>query len=126
MKNEKELQSKFTKWLQSNGWTFAYELKVSKTNTLPFSKFQPQQLPSLYKAKHGILPIKYTDASLGMKNFDGVCLSHVEAYVGIAFDININNHEIYLLDIDSVMKLKEKQKSITKKDCETLGIKHSF
>ena len=126
IKRESDFQGKLSKWMEEFGFTCAYELKISHGNTVAFSKFEDQQLPSLWKVYTGKKNHKLSDASLGCKPFDGFCLAGEDAFVGIMFNIPDNQNTFYLIHIKEVMKLREKQKSITKKDCETLGIKHSF
>lgn len=122
---ERHFQTLFGKFILKEKIFCAYELKISKGNTVPFSKFQDQQIPSLWKAYTTGLNIKYTDMSLGMKNFDGICYNG-PAYVGIMFNIPDNQKEFYLIHIREVMKLYGKQKSITKKNCQEMGIRRSF
>ena len=106
--------------METKAWaTFPYELKVTNGNTVAFSKFQDQQLPALYDAKHGILHHKISDMSINLKPFDGFVYKNVdEAYVGIWFN---KYEEAYFIDIDDVMMLKETQKSITIKDVKKYG-----
>ncbi len=88
--------------------SFPYELKVTTGHTLPFSKFEPQQLLALKKAKHGILHHKMTDMSLGMKPCDAFVYKNSEAYIGILFHSrDIKQRVAYFLDIDRVYKIKE-------------------
>ena len=97
-----------TPYLKKNGWTMGYEVKISSGSTIPFSKFQEQQLPKLYKTKHGIVHKKLSDIDLSLKPYDGICLSHEKAYVIALFnkDTKIGRSKFYLLDIDRVMKIK--------------------
>jgi len=126
---EKHFQAKFGPWMEKpeNGFTCAYELKISHGNTVAFSKFEDQQIPSLWKVYSAIKHHKETDASCGIKPYDGYCLKKEPAYVGIMFNIPTNQKEFYLIHIREVMKIKNSgAKSITKKDCEAVGIKYSF
>ncbi|NKQ39523.1 MAG: hypothetical protein HF967_08695 [Methanosarcinales archaeon] len=105
--------------------TAVYELKITKTNTLPFSKFEPHQLPALNKAKYGTLTHKISDMSLGYKPFDFCVWSGCLAYVAIMFYKPRQSKCCYLLDIQTVYKLKEMpgKRSISLKDCVKLGTK---
>jgi len=89
---EAQFQTKVSRYLKNEAWgNFAYELKVTAGKTLPFSKFQPQQLPALNKAKHGILHHKLTDASLGAKPFDGFVFTSMEVlYKRIMRSVKMN------------------------------------
>jgi len=121
---EAQFQTRFTRWFKKYGWTFAYELKVAEKRTLPFSKFQPQQLPSLRKAKHGIFHMKHTDLSIGIKPFDGQGMKKEDAFVGILFHKDDKKkREAWLIDIDLVYYLKNTgKKSISLEFCQVLGL----
>lgn len=127
IKLEKDFQAKFGPWGEKNFKTCAYELKISHGNTVAFSKFEDQQLPSLWKTYTEGVNIKFTDASYGLKKYDGVMLIKEDAYVGLMYNIPANQKEFYLIHIKEVMKIKESgSKSIKKKDCEKVGMKFSF
>lgn len=124
---EKHFQAKLTPWLEKYGFTCGGELKISHGNTVPFSKFEEQQLPNLFKVKHGIKVVKLSDALRNLKPFDFLCLKNEPAYVGVMFNIPKNQKEFWFIDIDHVMRIKNSgAKSITKKDCEKMGFKNSF
>ena len=122
---EKDFQSKIlTPWLKKNGWTMAYEAKVSAGNTVNFKAFEAQQLPSLYKAKHTIIHHKISDMSINMKPFDGFCLHNELSYIIVMFnkDTKGGRDHFYMLEIDEVMKIKESgAKSINKQNCIDKG-----
>jgi len=125
---EKHFQRDFTKWYKKNflGFLFTtpYELKRSTGGTVPFSKFEDQQLPALVasKTEQGF-NFKLTDASLGIKPFDGIIIKNCDrAYVGACFYANDKaKREFWFIEIDDVMALKTVQKSITIKNCRKLG-----
>lgn len=135
---EKDFQEKFGNWaekfgkmavpkLTKAGASFVYELKISHGNTVAFSKFEDQQLPSLWKAYSAAKNVKLTDASYGIKPFDGFVACGIPAYVGIMFRIPLNQKEFYLIHIKEVMKIKSSgSKSIKKADCERVGMKFRF
>lgn len=122
---EKDFQSKFGPWVEKYKLKCVYELKISHGNTVNFNCFQDQQLPSLWKAYTVGKHYKLGDMSMGLKPWDGMFYKG-PAYVGIMFNIPDNQKEFYLIHIREVMKLYGKQKSITKKDCQELGIAKSF
>jgi len=125
---EKDFQALVSKYLRTKAWaSFPYELKISKGKTLPFSKFEPQQLPSLVKAKHGILHYKMSDASLGCKPCDGFVFKGSEAYVGIMYNVNEQQDTAHFIDIDDVMEIKnDGQRSIKLKDIQAISIEINF
>jgi len=129
---EKDFQMMFKRWVTgvqyaSNncGFTGAFELKVSKGKTVPFSKFQPQQLPSLKRVKHDMFYYKLSDVDPGLKGFDCFVLHKELAYVVIMFnkDTEEGQHKFYLIGIDEVYKLKtDGKRSISETDCLDKGI----
>ena len=125
---EKDFQGLVSKYLRTKAWaSFPYELKISRGKTLPFSKFEPQQLPALVKAKHDILHYKMSDASLGCKPCDGFVFKGSEAYVGIMFEVNKQQHIAHFIDIDIVMDIKESGKrSIKLEDIMNISIEINF
>lgn len=126
--NEKLFQSLFTTWVKNNAKSsWPYELKVANGKSLPFTKFQPHQIPELYLAKHGVSHHKISDAVLNYKPYDGFVFANCEfAYVGIMFNTKEGNRSIaYLIDVDVVCSLmiESNRKSITEADCHKYGIK---
>lgn len=121
---EKDFQSLLTKWLKQNAeYSSAYELKITKGNTLPFSRIAEHQLTALYKAKHNILVHKISDLGIGTYlPFDCFTLVKSKAYLVIMFYKPRAKHICYAIDIDDVLKLKNKKRSITEEDAKTLGI----
>lgn len=122
---EKHFQAKLTEWIKkpNNKFNCIYELKISHGNTVQFSAFQEQQLPSLWKARHDVLAVKWSDALGTMKPCDGACFVGTPAYVGIMFNIPKNQKVFYFLPIDDVVKLKKSgAKSITKKFAQKIGL----
>lgn len=125
IKLEKHFQGEFGKWIRVEKIPGLFELKISHGNTVPFSKFESQQLPSLWKCYTEGLYHKESDLSIGLKPAD-CWFMRENAYVGIMFNIPTNQKEFYLIHIREVMKLYGKQKSITKKNCQEMGIRRSF
>ena len=123
---ETHFQTLFGHWLKAHKFKSVCELKISSGNTVAFSKFQDQQLPSLWQAYKRGLYVKLTDASLGLKPFD--CLVYKgPAYVVIMFNIPETQKEFYIIHIKDVVRIKESgAKSVTKKDCEKYGEKKSL
>lgn len=58
------------------------ELKITKTNTLPFSEVKPHQLEALRNVRDGGLFYKISDASMDFKPFD-CFMAHGPAYIVI-------------------------------------------
>lgn len=123
---EKHFQAKFGPWIKKEKIKGLYELKISHGNTVTWMCFREQQLPSLWLAYTEGLYYKLSDASLGCKPMD--CFFYKgDTYVGVMYNIPINQKDFYLIHIKEVMKIKESgAKSITKKDCQKYGVKFSF
>lgn len=130
-KHEAQFQTKISNLLRDINFVrehfptlkFPYELKTTEGKTLPFSRFEPQQIPCLAKAWKSCHHHKITDASLGIKPYDGYVFCKSPAYVGILFDRLNNKNVCYFIHIKYVLKLKEKKKSISIEDASSLGIK---
>ncbi len=101
--NEKSCQVLFTKWIRDNNYfeTATFELKLCKgNNALPFSSFQPQQLPSLMQAKHGCVYKKLSDADPTLKPFDALQICHAKSYVIACWWHEGKGITAYWIDID--------------------------
>jgi len=130
-KHEAKFQSKISKVFTNLKWMkkyfpvprFPYELKASTGKTVPFSKFQDQQIPSLERAWRSCHAHKMTDASLGIKPYDGFVYCESDAYVGIMYEMPQNQTECYFIHIEHVLKIKQNKRSITKDDAIKYGIK---
>ena len=124
---EKNFQSSFCKWIKVKKIPGLFELKISHGNTVAFSKFEFQQLPSLFKCYSEGLYHKESDfGGISLKPAD-CWFMHGPAYVVIIFNIPKNQKEFYIIHIKEVMRIKNSgAKSITKKDCEKMGFKNSF
>lgn len=127
---EKDVQSMFTKWVRSESNTilktsFTVELKLVKSpsKSLPFSAFQPQQLPMLHKAKHGCVYKKLSDADPSLKPFDAFQICSAQSFVGVIFYKPNEAKHLHLIDIDSFLYFKKtaSRKSITELQCQDLA-----
>lgn len=123
---ESDFQSIFTKWAKKNiHASTAFELKICKLKSMAFSRVEEHQVASLYKSKHATLFHKISDMSLGFKPFDCFALSGAEAYVVIMFYKKGDRQYCYMVDIDDWIEyqVQSKRKSITEKECLTIGRK---
>lgn len=122
---ESNFQSLFTKWLKLNAdESAAYELKITKTGTIPFSRIAEHQITSLLKAKHGILVHKISDSAIGFLPFDTFTLVHSAAYLVVMFYKPRMQKVCYAIDIDDLIKLKDTpgKRSISEEDARDLGV----
>lgn len=103
---ESDFQSEFTKWLRTKaeelgmGYTFGYDLKITKTNSMPFTAVKPHQITSLKKTKHGCIRHKISDQAVGFKPFDGMQICNSPAYLIILYYKKGDRKVMYFVDID--------------------------
>lgn len=98
---EKDFQIKFNHWLKNvYKQTGAFELKITKTDSLPFSAVKQHQLDALLNAKKGVFVFKIPDC--GYQNpFDTFCLTGVPAFIVIKYP-----DFFCLIDIDAFITEK--------------------
>lgn len=124
---EKDVQVKIKRFLDSRLNTFengAYELKLTKTNTILFTDFRDHQIKNLLKVKHSGLYYKISDTGYSQKPFDFIVLKG-NAYVVIAFYKPRKQLNAYIIDIDayvSYISSREHQKSLREAECKDLAI----
>jgi len=100
---EKDFQIDFNKWLKSSyKESGVFELKRTKTNSLPFSSVVLHQEQALWHTKNRKLVYKIPD--VGYQNpYDCVCLSGLPAFVVIRYP------EFFcLIDIDDWLNEKNR------------------
>lgn len=85
MKHEAKFNTTFNHWLKNvYRKTGAFELKQTKTDSLPFSAVVEHQRQALQNVRHGAFVFKIPDA--GFQNpFDVFCMSEEPAYVVIKY-----------------------------------------
>lgn len=100
---ERHFQLDFGKWARHNlTQTAALELKVSKTDSLPFNRLEDHQFSAL-KAAKGSAGVyhKIADGTMGRKPFDCFYIANSAALVVVMFNCTlIGNKTFYLIDID--------------------------
>lgn len=122
--DEKTFQSSFTKWAKKNIRTStAFELKLCKKNSIPFSAVQEHQVASLYVAKHQVLFHKISDLALGFHPFDCLALAGAEAYVVVMFYKPGHRRFCYMIDVDDFMleTTKPGRRSLTEARAKEIG-----
>lgn len=99
---EKDFQIKFGNYIHEK-WdnrSAAFELKVTKTDSILLSKFKQHQLMSLLAAKRRKLFYKIPDSEFsGFKPFDCFVLVNSEAYAVIKFKSGV-----VMVDIETLLK----------------------
>ena len=118
MPKEKDFQVTFNHWLKSVfKKTACYELKQTKTDSLPFSDVKDHQIAALSLARWGTLVYKIPD--VGYQNpFDCFSLTVVPAYVVIKYP-----KFFCLIDIDTFIleRGRSKRKSLVSSRAKELS-----
>lgn len=117
---EKDFQIRFNHWLKAIYRQLGvFELKKTKTSSLPFSAVVDHQVNALWNAKHGVLVYKIPD--VGYQNpFDTMCLAGVPAFVVIQYNTGV----VYLIDIDIFIRVRDK--STVKSLSERVAMENSL
>lgn len=119
------MQSLFSKWVRENyNQSAAFELKLCKgRNALPYNAFQPQQLPMLYKAKHGCVYKKLSDLDPSLKPFDCLQICYSPAFVVVMWYTPRQPKEALLIDIDVFLAERDSslRKSLTEQRARELA-----
>jgi len=129
---EADFQTKFTRWAKHNliTRTGAYELKLTKTKSLPFNAVAPHQIIALQLVKHNHLGYKIPDVGLSQKPFDFFNISSSQspdAQIVVMFYTRGNN-KFYMIDVDDfVNKAKSSErKSLTEDECSTIACRVGY
>ena len=97
---EADFQTKFNKWVKNvYKKTGAFELKITKTNSIPFSDVKDHQVRWLYAVKHSVVSYKIADVGYDQKPFDCFVLSGEGAWVVIMY-YKHGQREFFMIDID--------------------------
>lgn len=118
---EKDFQSKFSRWIRNHPafQSSVFELKLVNQSApknrnkklSPKRDFQPHQLPTLQKARHGCIYHKISDQSMGYKPFDAFKICNVPAYVAVMFYRPRKRPQTFILiPIDTFLDHAEKTK----------------
>ena len=113
---ERDLQSILSRLIPAYlDYSAAFELKMARTNSLPFSALLEHQEHSLLTAKNSKVFFKIPD--LGNSNpFDCFMLAHVPSFVVICYYIPRQPKEFLFLDIEKFVDERDHsaRKSLTK------------
>jgi len=123
MPREKDFQSHFSKWLQYEFPTksAAFELKLCKGKSMPFSAVQDHQLAALKAVKSKGIIYKIPDT--GFQNpFDCFKLKSNYSFVVIMY-YKRGQKEFFMIDIDAFIseKMTSKRKSLTEKRAKEIS-----
>jgi penicillin-binding protein-related factor A (putative recombinase) len=122
MKNEREFTTQFIKWLKAfKNEPMAFEAKVVRGTSLPFSAVKQHQKDALYAAKHNKIVWKIPDDGR-QKPFDGFILAGVPSFVVVYF-VRKGNKVFYMVDVDEWISYESQspRKSITEEGLQAIG-----
>lgn len=122
---ESDFQTKFLRWVQYQEelhTSVAFELKLTKTKSIPFHAVQPHQSANLRMAKHKRFKYKIPDDSIGQKPFDCFLLEKVPSFVVVMF-YKRGEKKFYLIDVDTWLgeEKKSNRKSLTEERASAIG-----
>lgn len=128
MPKESDMQNRFGRWLKYN-WDkpSVFELKITKTQSLPFKEVKDHQVLALDMAQNRHLYYKIPDDTFGRKPFDCFFLTKITAYVVIMFYTRGQSRFI-MINIDdwkSEIEMSDR-KSITEKRAMEIGRTYHF
>lgn len=119
---EADFQTKFTRWAKYNVHTpTAFELKLAKSRSLPYSAVQDHQIAALLAVKKDKLCYKIPDSGIAQKPFDMFVLRG-EAYVAVMF-YERGQKEFFLIDVDEFISERDTstRKSLTEQRAREIG-----
>lgn len=121
---ERDLTTKIVHWLrEKHKITGAYEIKITKSGSIPFEALKEHQENALKIANNGSLCLKIPDC--GWYNvFDVFCLVSVPAFVCVIF-YKRGQREFWLIPIKNWIAEREasKRKSLTPVRAQAIGIR---
>jgi hypothetical protein len=125
MPTEADFQIKFTRWLR-NCWkqgSAAFELKIIKGDSIPFSAVKTHQLAALKVVQGATFTYKIPDVGIAQKPFDAFVLHHAPGYVVIYFYTKRGEKEFYMILANEWEAESERsiRRSLTRKRAEELS-----
>lgn len=125
IKHEAAFQTQFGKWVKYNWQKSAlFELKHSKTETLPFAAVKAHQIQNLLNAKHRKVFWKISDFSPEQKPADCFLIARAQGYLVISFTGKEDKNDTFIMiDIDNFVKEmgKSRRKSLTRARAREIG-----
>lgn len=125
---EKDMQTLFGKWVKKNKHLYprsvAWELKICKGKSLPYSRIEEHQEYYLIETSTVGTFNKLSDATPGLKHYDCYLIKG-DAYIVIMFYEPRKEKIAYAIDISTWTCYKEKssRKSITEEECAKIATK---
>lgn len=115
---EADFQTEFGRWVRSDAardWigsgSCAFELKLARGLTLPFSRVEAHQLEALRRAKGTAGKVglfhKISDMAAGFKPLDCVYVAHAGAWLVVRYLGDERARLMYLVDVEAYSELVE-------------------
>lgn len=125
---EADFQTKFSRWAKYHiSKTCLWELKLSKSSSIPFSALAEHQERALTQATRSCISYKIPDGTLGQKPTDGFTICNSEAYVVIQF-YKPGNKEFFMIPINRWLleKAASKRRSLTEERAREISIAYEL
>jgi len=125
---EKDFQTRFNRWLKySNFGSGAFELKLTKKKSIPFSAVKEHQINALWQVKNKKFIYKISDEDRRQKPFDCFMLNCADAFVVIMF-YRRGQKTFYMIDIADFLieKKTSTRRSLTEKRCSEIGTSYEL
>ena len=123
---EKDITTRIIHWLRDvHRMTGAFEIKITHTKSLPYSRLLPHQRASLLSANSGERGIVWKLPDCGYYNpFDVVSLISVPAYVVVMF-YERGCKEFFMIPIKlwCISEANSKRKSLTHEKALAIGVR---
>jgi len=119
---EKDFQTMFNRWTKYNWLKNAkWELKLTKTHSLPYSRIPKHQRDGLKALK---VAYKLPDSDRSPKPFDAIFLYNVQGYMVIMYYVPRRPKIFYIIKIQDFesWESRSKNKSITADECRMISV----
>ena len=131
-RDEAKFQTQFGKWVMRmhDGYTGSkcWELKITQTNSLPFSEVKPHQNRALWLASTPgkKLYYKMADEGFSQKPFDCFMINVADAYVVIKYMLYPMEFVMIQADVFAKEDKTSRRRSLTRERALELGIEYAI
>ncbi len=129
---EKDFQTDFGRWIHHGDALLAssgFELKVTATDSIPFSDVREHQIDALMAAKTSRMFWKIPDDSMAAKPFDCFLLVASSAWVVVMFRCRERGQkEFFLFDVEVWVAERKRsvRRSLTEERARQIGLRQRF
>lgn len=126
---ERDFQTKLTIWKKYNlKKSCLIEAKITKTDTIPFTRLEIHQKQALLLAKHDQLCYKIPDVGYDKKPADMFCLAGSLAYIAVLFYTEKGVKHFYLIDVDDwcLEEANSERRSLTEERAMVIGTRYEL